>query len=184
MWDKSPKLNWIKFNPIYPNLIQLFIYIEFKIIDFGLARRVEMVDGKSHFSTELVKGSPGFAAPEVSSGQVCNAADIFSLGVLVLATATGLPATHNGERKELLRFFVKNTLRDFKERQGDLGALLCSSALAASSCDWTFPGGAEALRELLDIGLLCSHDNKRSRPALLSVVPRLKRVLADLKARA
>ncbi|UBU16069.1 WD40 repeat domain-containing serine/threonine protein kinase [Nonomuraea gerenzanensis] len=57
-----------------------------RVIDFGIARTVEM----SLTSTGLVKGTPGYMAPEVFSGERAGpAADVFAWGAVVWFAATG-----------------------------------------------------------------------------------------------
>jgi serine/threonine protein kinase len=128
-----------------------------------------------------VKGTIGYIPTEAFQGQVSDATDVYALGVLVLETATGLPAILLPS-KEHLSEHVEDTLADLKERKGDPSALLCASPLAASSCDWSFEGGPEALLQLLGIGVACCQ-RKARRPALRDVVARLERVLADLASR-
>ncbi|GAA2205249.1 hypothetical protein GCM10009850_007720 [Nonomuraea monospora] len=57
-----------------------------RVIDFGIARTLEM----SLTSTGLVKGTPGYMAPEVFSGERAGpAADVFAWGAVVWFAATG-----------------------------------------------------------------------------------------------
>lgn len=61
--------------------------IQVKIGDFGTARLGENVPGGNTFSTN---GTPGFIAPEVLGGsEYTSAADIYSLGITVIALCTG-----------------------------------------------------------------------------------------------
>lgn len=57
---------------------------QIKLIDFGLARSWEGPRKMSRFC-----GTPGYRAPEVSSGAYTNAVDMWSLGVLTHAVLTG-----------------------------------------------------------------------------------------------
>ena len=106
---------------------------------------------------------------------------MFALGMLVLVTVTGLPASLPPSNQDL-RAHVRNTLRAL-DAKGNSGTVLCASPLAASSCDWSFEGGPEALRQLLDIGLACCALETDERKTANEVVPQLERVLADLAAR-
>lgn len=61
-----------------------------RIIDFGIARALDTVAGGLRTSTGVVLGSPGFMAPEQVRGQrVTPAADVFSLGSVLVYAATG-----------------------------------------------------------------------------------------------
>ncbi|WP_327693227.1 serine/threonine-protein kinase [Streptomyces sp. NBC_00459] len=61
-----------------------------RIIDFGIARALDTVAGSLRTSTGVVLGSPGFMSPEQVRGQrVTPAADLFSLGSVLVYAATG-----------------------------------------------------------------------------------------------
>ncbi|MGQ4386748.1 serine/threonine-protein kinase [Streptomyces sp. SAS_270] len=61
-----------------------------RIIDFGIARALDTVAGSLRTSTGVVLGSPGFMSPEQVRGQrVTPAADMFSLGSVLVYAATG-----------------------------------------------------------------------------------------------
>jgi hypothetical protein len=61
-----------------------------RIIDFGIARALDTVAGSPRTSTGVVLGSPGFMSPEQVRGQrVTPAADMFSLGSVLVFAATG-----------------------------------------------------------------------------------------------
>jgi hypothetical protein len=61
-----------------------------RIIDFGIVRALDTVAGSLRTSTGVVLGSPGFMSPEQVRGQrVTPAADMFSLGAVLVYAATG-----------------------------------------------------------------------------------------------
>ncbi|MFJ1973838.1 serine/threonine protein kinase [Streptomyces sp. NPDC087903] len=61
-----------------------------RIIDFGIARALDTMAGSLRTSTGVVLGSPGFMSPEQVRGhQVTPAADMFSLGSVLVYAATG-----------------------------------------------------------------------------------------------
>ncbi|MGW1718722.1 serine/threonine-protein kinase [Streptomyces sp. NPDC002156] len=61
-----------------------------RVIDFGIARALDTVAGSLRTSTGVVLGSPGFMSPEQVRGQrVTPAADVFSLGSVLVYAATG-----------------------------------------------------------------------------------------------
>lgn len=69
-----------------------------KLTDFGIARSL---DGDDHLTqTGVVHATPAYAAPEVlGRGEHSRAADVYSLGALLLELVTGEPATgHQGTR--------------------------------------------------------------------------------------
>jgi len=70
-----------------------------KIIDFDLSQRVD--DEKRSFARS--KGTTNYRAPELRNRKCSNftAADIYSLGVILFALATGLPPYTESEKGEL-----------------------------------------------------------------------------------
>jgi len=70
-----------------------------KIIDFDLSQRVE--DEKRSFARS--KGTTNYRAPELRNRKCSNykAADIYSMGVILFALATGLPPYTESEKGEL-----------------------------------------------------------------------------------
>ncbi|MFI6931710.1 serine/threonine protein kinase [Streptomyces sp. NPDC050287] len=61
-----------------------------RIIDFGIARALDNVEGSLRTSTGVLLGSPGFMSPEQVRGQrVTPASDVFSLGSVLVYAATG-----------------------------------------------------------------------------------------------
>jgi serine/threonine-protein kinase len=64
-----------------------------KILDFGLAKFADWVEGQSTESTSsshLIMGTPAYMAPEQLEGRECDArTDIFALGLLLFEMATG-----------------------------------------------------------------------------------------------
>jgi serine/threonine protein kinase len=149
-----------------------------KLIDFGLARRVNNLrTNKTYISTTTVAGTWGFIAPELQEGKVSAACDVFSFGVLLLATLTGLSPTDIDRR-------VRETLEDLAERAEDSSCapadLICTSALTAESCDWTFSHGPALLLQLLQIGLRCCR-SKDARLKLPDVITKLQRAMTRVQ---
>jgi serine/threonine protein kinase len=70
-----------------------------KIIDFDLSQRVE--EEKRGFARS--KGTTNYRAPEIRSRKCTNfkAADVYSMGVILFALATGLPPYTETEKGEL-----------------------------------------------------------------------------------
>ncbi len=61
-----------------------------KLMDFGLAKRVEQTEGLT--ASGFIAGSPGYMAPEqvTSFGTVTAAADLYALGVILYEVLTGM----------------------------------------------------------------------------------------------
>lgn len=97
----------------------------------------------------------------------------------MLATLTGLPVLNSTEH---LRDRVEDTLAELKETKGDPAALLCSSSLATSTCDWSFAGGPRLFLQLLGLGVACCHPRRTRRPTLSEVLQTLQGALLELKA--
>jgi len=149
----------------------------FQLIDFGLARRAnDMNAGKTHVTVSTVGGTWGFISDELNAGHQSASCDVYSLGVLILVTVTGLCVFTDGEH---LKERVTETLDDLKQRGGDPASLLLASELVVSSCDWSFTGGAEMLLQMLGIGVACC-STKRRRPALADVLHRLQTCLHNI----
>lgn len=61
-----------------------------RLADFGLAK--EQVHVASHGTTGIVRGSPGYMAPELMMRPANDKTDAFALGVVFLEVLSGLPA--------------------------------------------------------------------------------------------
>ncbi|XP_042499860.1 cysteine-rich receptor-like protein kinase 2 [Macadamia integrifolia] len=67
--------------------------LQAKIADFGLARSFQ--EDKSHISTAIA-GTLGYMAPEyITCGQLTKKVDVYSFGVLLLETVTGMQNSRN-----------------------------------------------------------------------------------------
>ena len=153
-----------------------------KLIDFGLSKRIgEIKATQSHISTRTIIGTPGYIAKEfMDAGHMSPACDVYSLGVTLLVVLTGMPAYAEGEH---IRDVVSDELGELKNQQGaEPEALLLQSDLVAASCDWTFPGGALLLIELLGLGYACTHPRKSRRPALAAVLQTLRESVDKMHA--
>jgi tetratricopeptide (TPR) repeat protein len=75
-----------------------------KIVDFGLAKRLEVEEGETH--TGQVLGTPSYMAPEQARGwdkDIGPAADIYSLGAILYETLTGRPPLKGSTAMETLK---------------------------------------------------------------------------------
>jgi serine/threonine protein kinase len=63
-----------------------------KIVDFGLAKQLDVEEG--HTQTGLIMGTPSYMAPEQAQGKVHEigaAADVYALGAVLYEMLTGRP---------------------------------------------------------------------------------------------
>ncbi|WP_436772662.1 protein kinase domain-containing protein [Yinghuangia sp. YIM S09857] len=116
-----------------------------RIIDFGIARAVEVETAAWHTATGSVVGSPGFMPPEQLRGeQVTPAGDVFSLGAVLAFAATARPPfgdPASGVHAMMLRVLQNDKdLSDVPERM----AALVEHCLAPAAADR--PGLAELVR--------------------------------------
>jgi eukaryotic-like serine/threonine-protein kinase len=87
-----------------------------KVLDFGLAKRVDYEDGmmtdKSVTEVGVPYGSMGYGSPEQATGdRVSQASDIFSLGVLLYEMLTGVPPFTGRNRIEVFHAVINATPR-------------------------------------------------------------------------
>lgn len=130
-----------------------------RVTDFGLARVINA--GGSHVST-MVAGTVGYVAPEY--GQIMHATtkgDVYSYGVLVMELATGRRAVDGGE--ECLVEWARRVMGD--GRQGFTRTLIPVSLLVSGLAE-----GAEAMCELLRIGIRCTVETPQARPNMKEVL--------------
>lgn len=132
-----------------------------KIADFGLARL--MPPNATHVSTR-VAGTLGYLAPEYAvRGQLTRKADIYSFGVLLVEIVSGRCNTNmrlpNGDR-----FLLERTWEYYQRRE--------LVELVDESLDGIYD--VEETCRFLKIGLLCTQDAPKLRPAMSTVVKMLK----------
>ncbi len=79
-----------------------------RVIDFGIARALDVVTGGGLTRTGAVIGSPGFMSPEQVLGQrVTQAGDVFCLGSVLAYAATGrLPFAPGGSGAHAVMFHI------------------------------------------------------------------------------
>ncbi|KAF8714052.1 hypothetical protein HU200_028047 [Digitaria exilis] len=134
-----------------------------KVADFGLARLVNRAD--THVSVSCVRGTPGFAAPEMwmMSG-VSEKCDVYSFGMLLLEIV-GRRRNFDGDAPESQRWFPK--LAWEKYEAGELMELV-----AARSSDGE--EGKETVERMCKVAFWCVQQPPEARPPMGAVVKMLE----------
>ncbi|XP_022715878.1 probable LRR receptor-like serine/threonine-protein kinase At1g74360 [Durio zibethinus] len=139
-----------------------------KVTDFGLARVVDI--GDSHVST-MVAGTIGYVAPEYwQTWQATTKGDVYSYGVLAMELATGRRAVDGGEE-----CLVEWARRIMGNGRNGLGRAVIPVALLGSG----LAEGAEAMCELLRIGVRCTAEAPQARPNMKEVLAMLIRITSS-----
>jgi eukaryotic-like serine/threonine-protein kinase len=91
-----------------------------RIIDFGVARRVE--DPKRYTRRGSTVGTPSYSSPEQARGEadIDGRADIFSLGCVLFECLTGRPPFHGPSPKEVLNRICLTPVPSLADRREDL----------------------------------------------------------------
>lgn len=98
-----------------------------KVIDFGIARAVEMSVDSLLTSTGMVIGSPGFMAPEQIRGESAGPkSDVFTLGCVLTYAATGtLPFGNGVSNQHAVMYHIVEAEPDLEQvRDEELRALI------------------------------------------------------------
>ncbi|EFJ18305.1 hypothetical protein SELMODRAFT_233530 [Selaginella moellendorffii] len=135
------------------------------VADFGLSKLVHGENGET--SVSAFKGTIGYAPPEYgTSYRVSTKGDVYSYGVVLLELLTGVAPS-----SECLRVRGQ-TLREWilDEGREDLCQVL-DPALALVDTDH----GVE-IRNLVQVGLLCTAYNPSQRPSIKDVVAMLEQL--------
>ncbi|CAA3005232.1 cold-responsive kinase 1-like [Olea europaea subsp. europaea] len=142
---------------IKPSNILLGKDLTAKISDFGLAKLFP--DNLTHISTR-VAGTIGYLAPEYAmQGQLTRKADVYGFGVLLLEIVSGRCNTNKRLPVEE-RYLLETAWKLYEKRE------------LIQLVDMTLEGDFdmdEACR-YLKIGLLCTQDMPKSRPAMSTVL--------------
>ncbi|OAY41533.1 lectin-domain containing receptor kinase VI.3 [Manihot esculenta] len=120
--------------------------------DFGLAR---LYDHGINSHTTNVVGTIGYIAPELArTGRASTSSDVFAYGVLLLEVATGRRPIESGQ-------FI---LVDWVVECQQIGRILetVDPKLESRYVE-------EEMKLILELGLLCSHQNAESRPTMRQV---------------
>ncbi|SMF03549.1 Serine/threonine protein kinase [Alteromonadaceae bacterium Bs31] len=91
-----------------------------KIMDFGLAMRVDKNPGESDKVQEYIAGTPRFMAPEqfVGDGQLDERTDIYAMGAIFFTLFNGSPPFASGSFEELRELHTSAPVPDISHKSG------------------------------------------------------------------
>ncbi|XP_057828701.1 G-type lectin S-receptor-like serine/threonine-protein kinase SD2-5 [Cryptomeria japonica] len=145
---------------IKPQNILLDENFNAKVSDFGLAK---LTNREQSEVITMLRGTPGYMAPELLSMHISEKADIFSFGVVLVEIVSGKRSRQLGGH----RLF---SVLQSKAEEGKLTDLLDSSLKYEADVV------KEEAERVLRVGMLCIQDDYMSRPAMSIVV----KVLEDM----
>ncbi|XP_058777595.1 probable LRR receptor-like serine/threonine-protein kinase At3g47570 [Vicia villosa] len=147
--------------------------------DFGIAKLVSTIDGKSHSNTSTIgiKGTIGYAPPEYGMGsEASTCGDMYSFGILVLEMLTGRrPTDEVLEDGQNLHEFVAISFPD------NLIKVLDKNLVSRDAEVETQDRNHDNLLQTLDgclfslfrIGLICSRESPKERMSIVEVTREL-----------
>ncbi|XP_057828669.1 G-type lectin S-receptor-like serine/threonine-protein kinase SD2-5 [Cryptomeria japonica] len=143
---------------IKPQNILLDEHFNAKVSDFGLAK---LTNREQSEVITMLRGTPGYMAPELLNMHITEKADIYSFGVMLVEIVSGKRS------RELTEFRLFSVLQ-MKAEEGRLTDLL----------DSRLQDEADVVKEeatkMLGVGMLCIQDDFLSRPAMSTVIRALE----------
>lgn len=145
------------------------------LADFGLAKILQMDEGKGEEMMSRVAGSYGYIAPEYSyTMKVNERSDIYSYGVVLLELITGKRPNDDsfGDHKDIVRWVTEiSTPTKFEENNSinfiDLEQII-DPRINRSTIDY------EEVNQVLSVALLCTSPFPMNRPSMRKVVELFK----------
>ncbi|XP_024028325.1 putative receptor protein kinase ZmPK1 [Morus notabilis] len=156
-------LEWVLHCDVKPQNILLDDQLEPKVADFGMSKLFKDVNHDAGFSR--VRGTRGYLAPEWMMNLKIDAkADVYSYGIVLLELLTGKCVSdffsiisHDNEFNHLVQWITE------KIRQEGLKEVL-DPRIPDDEFD------QKKVERLVNVALLCVHEDRHSRPAMSKVV--------------
>ncbi|XP_059665031.1 G-type lectin S-receptor-like serine/threonine-protein kinase SD2-5 [Cornus florida] len=149
---------------IKPQNILLDENFNAKVSDFGLAKLIDR--DQSHVQT-IMRGTPGYIAPELQRGRITTKADIYSFGIALLEIVCGrrnFDDKQSESSKHLLALL---------QRKGGENQLVD----IVEHLDEEVQGHREEAVGMIKIGAWCLQNDQRRRPFMSTVVKVLEGVM-------
>ncbi|XP_057825141.1 G-type lectin S-receptor-like serine/threonine-protein kinase SD2-5 [Cryptomeria japonica] len=143
---------------IKPQNILLDQNFNAKVSDFGLAK---LINREQSEVITMIRGTPGYMAPELLNMHITEKADIFSFGVMVIEIVSGKRS----------RELSENGLFSLLQVKAEEGRLL---DLVYPGLENEETGIKEEAIKLIKVGMWCVQDNFTRRPAMSIVVKALE----------
>eukprot|EP01018_Ginkgo_biloba_P016674 Gb_38554 [translate_table: standard] len=162
-----------------------------KIGDFGLAKVVNNI-GEDQNSMSVVGGTYGYIAPEYAyTLRVSEKSDVYSFGVVLLELVSGKQPTDErgfGEQCEIVRW-IRNRISIDKSVEGVLDcrveerykAEMVEMLKVGLLCTTNLPMRRPSMREVVEMLLMCSPDEKVRESMIKTIGPHLKRTPSAFK---
>eukprot|EP01018_Ginkgo_biloba_P023208 Gb_34535 [translate_table: standard] len=162
-----------------------------KIGDFGLAKVVNNI-GEDQNSMSVVGGTYGYIAPEYAyTTRVNEKSDVYSFGVVLLELVSGKQPTDErgfGEQCEIVQWICNRISID----KGVEGVLDCrveerykeemlEMLKVGLLCTTNLPMRRPSMREVVEMLLMCSPDEKVRESMVKTIGPHLKRTPSAFK---
>ncbi|PIA46112.1 hypothetical protein AQUCO_01600407v1 [Aquilegia coerulea] len=168
-------LHWVCNTPILhldikPGNILLDNEFSPIISDFGLSKHC--VGRKNSVTLEKARGTPGYAAPELASGngRVSHKADVYSYGMMLLEMVGGRKNLVPTSTIDISEIYYPLWIYDRLILKEDLK--LCGVGTVAEE---------EIARKMIVVGLQCIQNDPLNRPSMREVLERLEGNLETLQ---